>query len=65
METSGVIGAVHHRGIAVDDIGEAKRQYTSSCAAHLFGSANALTNYNISSSVAGEFAKKKADNKIN
>lgn len=27
METSGVIGAVHHRGIAVDDIGEAKRQY--------------------------------------
>ena len=44
--------------------GEAKRQYASSCAAHLFGSANALTNYNISSSVAGEFAKKKADNKV-
>lgn len=44
--------------------GEAKRQYTSSCAAHLFGSVNALTNYNISSSVASEFAKKKAENKV-
>ena len=37
--------------------GEAKSTYTSSCAAHLFGSANALTNYNISSSVANEYSK--------
>ena len=44
--------------------GEAKRTYASSCAAHLFGSANALTNYNISSSVAGEFSKKVADSKV-
>ena len=35
--------------------GEAKSKYTNSCAAHLFGSANKLTSYNISSSVASEF----------
>lgn len=34
---------------------QAKSKYTISCAAHLFGSVNKLTNYNISSSVAGEF----------
>lgn len=43
--------------------GEADSKYKSSCAAHLFGNANALTNYNISSSVAGEYAMKSADNK--
>lgn len=43
--------------------GEAKSTYTSSCAAHLFGSANALTNYNISSSVANEYSKISAKNK--
>jgi peptidoglycan hydrolase-like protein with peptidoglycan-binding domain len=43
--------------------GEADSTYKSSCAAHLFGSVNALTNYNISASVAGEFLKTKASNK--
>ena len=43
--------------------GEADSKYKSSCAAHLFGSANALTNYNISSSVASEYAMKSAENK--
>ena len=43
--------------------GEADSRYKSSCAAHLFGSANALTNYNISSSVASEYAMKSAENK--
>ena len=43
--------------------GEANKKYVSSCAAHLFGSANSLTNYNISSSVAGEYSIKSADNK--
>jgi len=43
--------------------GEADSKYKSSCAAHLFGSANALTNYNISSSVAGEYAIKSGTNK--
>lgn len=43
--------------------GEADSRYKSSCAAHLFGSANALTNYNISSSVASEYTIKSADNK--
>lgn len=42
--------------------GEANKRYVSSCAAHLFGSTNALTNYNISSSVAGEYSKSKASN---
>lgn len=42
--------------------GEAKSTYASSCAAHLFGSANALTNYNISSSVANEYAMASAYN---
>lgn len=36
--------------------GEAKREYVSSCKAHLFGSVNPLTKYNISSSVAGEYS---------
>lgn len=35
--------------------GEARAKYANSCAAHLFGSANKLTNYNISSSVSSEF----------
>lgn len=43
--------------------GEAYSKYQSSCAAHLFGSANALTNYNISSSVANEYTMKSAENK--
>ncbi len=43
--------------------GEAYSKYQSSCAAHLFGSANALTNYNISSSVANEYTLKSAENK--
>ena len=43
--------------------GEADSRYKSSCAAHLFGSANALTNYNISSSVAGEYSIKTGENK--
>ena len=43
--------------------GEASSKYKSSCAAHLFGSTNALTNYNISSSVASEYAIKSAENK--
>ena len=43
--------------------GEANKKYTSSCAAHLFGSANPMTNYNISSSVAGEYTKSSAENK--
>jgi hypothetical protein len=43
--------------------GEANSTYKSSCAAHLFGSANALTNYNISSSVANEYTMKSAENK--
>ena len=42
--------------------GEAKRTYASACAAHLFGSTNALTKYNISSSVAGEFSISKGSN---
>jgi len=44
--------------------GEANRNYKSSCAAHLFGSANALTSYNISSSVANEFAMKSGSNQV-
>ena len=43
--------------------GEANKKYTSSCAAHLFGSTNPMTNYNISSSVAGEYTKSSAENK--
>lgn len=43
--------------------GEAYSKYQSSCAAHLFGSTNALTNYNISSSVANEYTMKSAENK--
>ena len=43
--------------------GEANKKYVSSCAAHLFGSTNSLTNYNISSSVAGEYSIKSASNK--
>lgn len=43
--------------------GEADKKYKSSCAAHLFGSTNALTNYNISSSVANEYSIKSAQNK--
>ena len=43
--------------------GEAKQTYASSCAAHLFGSANALTNYNISSSVANEYSRVSAETK--
>lgn len=43
--------------------GEAYSKYQSSCAAHLFGSANALTNYNISSSVSNEYTMKSAENK--
>lgn len=43
--------------------GEADSKYKSSCAAHLFGSANTLTNYNISSSVAGEYTIKSGTNK--
>ena len=42
--------------------GQAKRTYASACAAHLFGSTNALTNYNISSSVASEFSISKGSN---
>ena len=37
--------------------GEAKRKYVSACAAHLFGSTNPMTNYNISGGVAGEYTK--------
>lgn len=43
--------------------GEAKPTYASACAAHLFGSASSMTNYNISSSVAGEYSKVVANNK--
>ena len=43
--------------------GEANKTYKSSCAANLFGSANSLTKYNISSSVASEYKIKSADNK--
>lgn len=43
--------------------GEAGRTYASSCKANLFGSVNKLTKYNISSSVAGEYAIKSASNK--
>lgn len=43
--------------------GEADSKYKSSCAAHLFGSDNALTNYNISSSVANEYIMKSGKNK--
>ena len=43
--------------------GEAYSKYKSSCAAHLFGSTNALTNYNISSSVSNEYTMKSAENK--
>ena len=43
--------------------GEADSKYKSSCAAHLFGSTNPMTNYNISSSVANEYAMKSADSK--
>lgn len=43
--------------------GEANKKYASSCAAHLFGSTNPMTKYNISSSVAGEYSKQLGDNK--
>ena len=43
--------------------GEANKTYASSCAAHLFGSANPMTKYNISSSVAGEYSKQVGSDK--
>lgn len=43
--------------------GEAKPKYATACPAHLFGSANKLTNYNISGSVAGEYSKSSAPSK--
>jgi hypothetical protein len=43
--------------------GEAKAKYASACAAHLFGSANPMTNYNISASVAGEYTMSSGVNK--
>jgi hypothetical protein len=43
--------------------GEANKTYASSCAAHLFGSTNPMTKYNISSSVAGEYSKQSGSDK--
>ena len=43
--------------------GKANATYANSCKADLFGSANPLTNFNIDSSVAGEYAISSGENK--